>query len=114
MPTPLELLEAKKLKAEKALEEKGKNKQFSVYVGMATCEIAAGSKDAMAVFEQSLSEGADFYLSQKGCAGRCSVEPTVEVYEKGKAPVLYSKVNAEKAKKIVNEHIKQGKPVVDL
>jgi (2Fe-2S) ferredoxin len=83
-----------------------------VYVGMATCEIAAGSQDVMAVFKAAIKNGlTDVYLSQKGCAGRCNLEPTVEVIEEGKIPVKYGKVTAERAQHIVERHLKKGEVI---
>jgi (2Fe-2S) ferredoxin len=80
-----------------------------VYVGMATCEIAAGSSEVMEVFESAIKNGLpDVYLSKKGCAGRCNLEPTVEVVEEGRIPVKYGKVNREKAKDIIERHLKKG------
>jgi NADP-reducing hydrogenase subunit HndB len=85
-----------------------------VYVGMATCEIAAGSKEVMEVFQTAVKNGlTDIYLSQKGCAGRCNLEPTVEVVEEGKIPVKYGKVTREMAKEIVERHIKKGEIIED-
>ena len=64
---------------------------------MATCEIAAGSMEVMAVFRAAIAGGlTGVYLSQKGCAGRCNLEPTVEVIEEGQLPVKYGKVTPER------------------
>jgi len=83
-----------------------------VYVGMATCEIAAGSLEVMDEFQKAVKSGTvNIYLSQKGCAGRCNMEPTVEVIEHNKVPVKYAKVNREKAREIIREHIKNGKVI---
>jgi (2Fe-2S) ferredoxin len=80
-----------------------------VYIGMATCEIAAGSMEVMDVFKSAIAKGlADVYISQKGCAGRCNLEPTVEVVEEGKIPVKYGKVTVERAKEIIERHLKKG------
>ncbi|MBN1256940.1 MAG: (2Fe-2S) ferredoxin domain-containing protein, partial [Planctomycetes bacterium] len=81
-----------------------------VYIGMATCEIAAGSKEVMEVFKEAIARGVlrDVYLSQKGCAGRCNLEPTVEVIEHGKNPVRYGQINSEKALVIIEKHLKNG------
>ncbi len=111
MSTPMENLLEKRSQAMKNIESKGFYGTKRVYVGMATCEIAAGSKEVMDVFENAKKNGVAFYLSQKGCAGRCSVEPTVEVVEEGKDPVLYCKVTVDAAKQIVEDHILNNKPV---
>ncbi len=111
MPTPMEMLHEKKKRSENLLKSRKAGKKFRVAVGMATCEIAAGSKEVMSAFEKASGSGVPFQLSSKGCAGRCSVEPTVEVYEEGKAPVLYIKMTPEKAERIVKEHINGQGPI---
>ena len=79
MPTPLELIRKKRAEAVSKIVSRGYLSTKRVYVGMATCEIAAGSKGVMEVFREAVSQGlTDVYLSQKGCAGRCNLEPTVE------------------------------------
>ncbi|MHC5137104.1 MAG: (2Fe-2S) ferredoxin domain-containing protein, partial [Planctomycetota bacterium] len=55
----------------------------------------------------------DVYLSQKGCAGRCNLEPTVEVVEEGKIPVKYGRVTPEKARDIVERHLKKGEVIAE-
>ena len=77
---------------------------------MATCEIAAGSEEVMQVFQAAIDEGqlTNVFLSQKGCAGRCNLEPMVEIVEQGRIPTKYQKVNAEKAREIIARHLKQG------
>ncbi len=113
MKTPLEKLADKRSSAENRLKEKGYFAKKRVYVGMATCEIAAGSKEVMDEFESARKGGLDFYLSRKGCAGRCHVEPTVEVVDPEKGPVLYTKVDAKKAKEIIQKHLIGGDPLAE-
>ena len=50
---------------------------------------------------------------QTGCIGICRYEPVAEVYEAGKEKVTYVKLDAEKAKRIVEEHLKGGKVVAE-
>ena len=112
MPTPLEIVKKKRAEAINRIVGKGFLSTKRVYVGMATCEIAAGSKEVMEVFIEAASKGTlDMYLSQKGCAGRCNLEPTVEVVEEGRIPVKYGKVTAERAKEIIERHIKGGEVI---
>jgi len=111
MITPLEIVKKKKEEAIDRIMSKGYLTKKRVYVGMATCEIAAGSKDAMAVFQTAKEKGLNIFISQKGCAGRCNLEPTVEVVEEGKAPVKYGKVTKEVAQKIVDQHLKKDEIV---
>ncbi len=114
MPTPLELIKKKRAEAVSKIVSRGFLSTKRVYVGMATCEIAAGSKDVMEVFREAISQGlTDVYLSQKGCAGRCNLEPTVEVVETGENPVKYGKVTKEKALQIIEQHLKNGQVIED-
>ncbi len=111
MPNPMEQIKKKRAEALARIVSKG-YLATRVYVGMATCEIAAGSKDVMEVFEEAVKKGKiTIYLSQKGCAGRCNMEPTVEIVEGGKIPVKYGKVTRDMAKEIIDRHIKKGEVI---
>lgn len=112
MLTPLQVIKKKRAEALNRIIGKGFISTKRVYVGMATCEIAAGSEAIMQLFKKAVKNGlADVYLSQKGCAGRCNLEPTVEVIEEGKVPIKYGKVDLEKAKEILERHIKNGEVI---
>ncbi|MFA7073870.1 MAG: (2Fe-2S) ferredoxin domain-containing protein [Endomicrobiaceae bacterium] len=113
MATPLSVLEEKRKQAKSMLEKKGYFSDIRVYVGMATCEIAAGSVPVMEVFKNELKNEKNVYISQKGCAGRCNLEPTVEIYQKDKKPVKYIQVTPEKAKEIIKKHIKNGEIITE-
>jgi NADP-reducing hydrogenase subunit HndB len=109
MITPLEIVKKKRAEAITRIVGKGYLSKRRVYVGMATCEIAAGSKDVMDIFQNAVRQGlTDVYLSQKGCAGRCNLEPTVEVIEEGQIPVKYGRVTKDRALGIIDRHLKKG------
>ena len=84
-----------------------------VVVGMATCGIAAGARPVLAAFTEEVSKRnlQNVTIAQTGCIGICQYEPVVEVFEDGKDKVTYVKMTAEKAKRVVEEHLKGGKPV---
>lgn len=84
-----------------------------IVVGMATCGIAAGARPVlMAIMDEVKKLGLkDVIVAQTGCIGVCRLEPIVEVIKPGEEKVTYVKMNAEKAKRIVNEHIAGGKIV---
>ena len=87
-----------------------------VVVGMATCGIAAGARPVLnTLVEEVNKEGLTdkVTVSQTGCIGICQMEPIVEVFEADKEKVTYVKVDSDKAKSIVEEHIKNGKVLVD-
>lgn len=107
-----------------AIKEKMKDKvvlregvsEFRIVVGMATCGIAAGARPVLKTIVEAVNEGGlsdKVTVSQTGCIGLCQYEPIVEVYEPGKEKVTYVKVDSDKAKSIVEEHIKNGKVLVD-
>lgn len=105
--------ELKKL-AEKAKAEMLSNQnKIQIRVAMATCSIAAGSKATLnAINEGIQDEGIkDAVVIQTGCMGYCYGEPTVEVTIPGKKPVVFSDVDAAKAKKIIFSYVKSGQDV---
>ena len=88
-----------------------------VVVGMATCGIAAGARPVLNAFVEAVnSEGLSgkVTVSQTGCVGLCQYEPIVEIYEAGKEKVTYVKMTAEKAKTVVEKHLKNGEVVVEF
>lgn len=85
-----------------------------IVVGMATCGIAAGARPVLGAFvEEIAKQGAadKATVLQTGCIGLCKHEPVVEVFETGKEKVTYVNMDAEKAKRVVAEHIMGGNPV---
>lgn len=52
-------------------------------------------------------------VTQTGCIGICQYEPVVEVFEAGKDKVTYVKMTPEKAKEVVEKHIKGGSVVAE-
>ena len=85
-----------------------------IVVGMATCGIAAGARPVLNAFvEEVAKQGAaeKATVTQTGCIGVCRLEPVVEIFEAGKEKVTYVKMTAEKAARVVSEHILGGKIV---
>ncbi|NLM61991.1 MAG: (2Fe-2S) ferredoxin domain-containing protein [Clostridiales bacterium] len=78
-----------------------------VVVGMATCGIAAGARPVLAAFvdEVNRRQLKNVTVAQTGCIGVCRLEPIVEIYEPGKEKVTYVKVDENKARMIVAEHL---------
>jgi NADP-reducing hydrogenase subunit HndB len=110
MVTPIDIIKKKKEEALKRIEEKLKKVSKMIYVGSATCEIAAGSNDVLKVVQDEVKKNfKDVYIGLKGCRGSCFMEPTLEIVEKGKEPVLYCNVDEKKAKEIIESHLKNGK-----
>ncbi|MBR4123097.1 MAG: (2Fe-2S) ferredoxin domain-containing protein [Clostridia bacterium] len=106
----------------KAIKEKMKDKvvlregsaNIRIVVGMATCGIAAGARPVLNTLVEAINEGGlsdKATVTQTGCIGLCQYEPIVEVFEADKEKVTYVKMDADKAKRVVEEHIKGGKIV---
>ena len=107
-----------------AIKDKMKNKivlregtgDIRVVVGMATCGIAAGARPVLAAFVEEVNNAGlteKVTVSQTGCVGYCQLEPIVEIHEAGKDKVTYVHMTADKAKKVVEEHLKGGKIVAE-
>lgn len=86
-----------------------------VLVGMATCGISAGARPVMNKFVEELSKsGLDkITVTPVGCAGKCTIEPIVEIIE-GTKRTTYGKVDVKVAERIVKEHIVGGKVVQEF
>ena len=107
-----------------AIKEKMKNRVilregvngFRIVVGMATCGIAAGARPVLNTIVEAVNENGledKVTVTQTGCIGLCQYEPIVEVYEPGKEKVTYVKMDSDKAKRVIEEHIKGGKVVAE-
>ena len=88
---------------------------YRVVVGLATCGIAAGARPVLEALEEGVKEAGldNVTVSQTGCIGICQYEPIVEVHQKDKEKVTYVKMTAEKAKEVVERHLKGGEPVIE-
>ena len=86
-----------------------------IVVGMATCGIAAGARPVLNSFvEETAKRGLqNVTVSQTGCIGICQYEPVAEVFETRKEKVTYVKLTAEKARRIIVDHIVNGNVVTE-
>ena len=85
---------------------------IQIRVAMATCGIAAGSKETMNYFIEHLAEnGINAVVTQTGCMGYCYGEPTVEITKPGKEPIVFGHVTPEKAEEIIQKYLKHDELV---
>jgi len=99
------------LQASLDLREKSNHPEqmIQVKVSMATCGIAAGAKEIMSYFIDSLNANRlDALVTQTGCMGYCYAEPTVEILIPGKEPLVFGYVDKAKVDEIVTQYIQQG------
>jgi NADP-reducing hydrogenase subunit HndB len=84
-----------------------------ITVHMGTCGIAAGARDVMTVFRNEIGkrELGDVILTNSGCAGLCVREPMITVEIVKESPVKYVNLDKEKALRIFEEHVLEGKVV---
>lgn len=115
MPTVKTLEDLKKIR-EEALEKrnaKTTSGQAQVIVGMGTCGIAAGARDAMKSILDVIDHDnlSGILVTQTGCIGVCEKEPIVQVIVGQQPKVVYGKVTPEVAARIIKEHVEGGKVV---
>ncbi len=111
------LADLKKIR-EKAQEEmklRGSNVRIKIVVGMGTSGIAMGAREVMKAFLEEISQRnlTDVLVTQTGEKGLSSLEPVVDVIEEGKDKVTYGNMTPEKVRKVVVEHIVNGRAVSD-
>ena len=84
---------------------------IQIKVAMATCGIAAGSKDTMNYFIENLEKnGIAAVVTQTGCMGYCYAEPTVEITN----PIVFGHVTTERAEEIIQKYLKNDELVADI
>ena len=113
MKSLAELAEIRERMKDKIALREGNN-EIRIVVGMATCGIAAGARPVLNAFVEGVNaQGLEDHVTvtQTGCIGICQYEPVVEVFQAGKDKVTYVKMTAEKAARVISEHIKGGKVV---
>jgi NADP-reducing hydrogenase subunit HndB len=103
----------------KTLEEvslRSNKNGIRVVVGMATCGIAAGARPVMNAFVEEIRKRTlqNVTVSMTGCIGICRLEPVVEIFDNSGEKVTYVNMTAEKAVRVVNEHIVNGQVCMDL
>ncbi|HOV91363.1 MAG TPA: hypothetical protein PKW07_11740 [Syntrophorhabdaceae bacterium] len=113
----MKLEDLKKIReqASKDIELRQKQARVKIVVGMGTSGIAAGARDVLkALLDEIASRNlTDVMVTQTGEKGLASHEPLIEVHEEGKDVVIYGNIDADKARKIIAEHIVNHNPVLD-
>ncbi|MFW6180366.1 MAG: (2Fe-2S) ferredoxin domain-containing protein [Spirochaetota bacterium] len=109
-PEDLEKIRSR-MRATTVLREGAGRAKITVHMG--TCGIAAGARAVLGAFLDLLEESGvqDVILTTTGCAGLCSHEPMATVELKDSPPVKYVHLDQEKARRIFQEHVMQGRLV---
>jgi len=112
----LEDLKRVREEALKKREKSATSGSIQIIVGMGTCGIAAGARETMkAVLEYIESKNLnDILVTQTGCIGLCEQEPILEVIIGTSEKVTYGKAKPDAVKRIMKDHVENGKIVEDL
>ncbi len=104
-----------KMKASVNTREGAGEGKMRILVGMATCGIAAGARPVLNAFSEEILKRDihDVIVSQTGCIGICQFEPVVEIIE-GDKKTTYVKMDPEKVKRVVVEHVIGKNPVTEF
>ena len=111
-----ELMAIKAKMADKVAVRQADGNEIRIVVGMATCGIAAGARPVLNAFVEGVTAAGlaeNVTVTQTGCIGICQYEPVVEVYVQGNEKVTYVKMTADKAKEVIEKHIKGGNPIAE-
>jgi NADP-reducing hydrogenase subunit HndB len=112
----IEELKAIREKTLKEMSIRENDDKVRIVVGMATCGIAAGAKPVMSAFIDELNKRNinNVNVTMTGCIGICRLEPVAEIFDANGEKTTYVKLDAEKARRIVAEHIVNQKPVTEF
>jgi NADP-reducing hydrogenase subunit HndB len=112
----LEELKKLKEKAQRQVALREGSKKFRVVVSMGTSGIAAGAREVMKTMLDEIEKRGldDVEVRVSGEVGLEDVEPVVRIEEASGEKTTYARLDAEKARKIVAEHLVKGKKVVKL
>lgn len=103
-------------KAKNEMKLRGSGTRVKVVIGMGTSGIAMGAREVMKAFLDEIASRQlhDVVVTQTGEKGLSSMEPVVDVMIDGSKTITYGKMNVEKVKRVVAEHIVNGIPVNDF
>ena len=82
-----------------------------IYIGAASCGMAAGALDILEAVEKTLEEK---HLKAKiikvGCIGPCYLEPLMDIAIPGKPRISYANVTPQKVPRIIESYLINGNP----
>ncbi len=115
MPAIRSLEELKQVR-EEVLQKKQRKAtpgNIQVTVAMGSCGLAAGARHTLEsvlhFIETEKVSGVT--VTQTGCLGLCAQEPILQVVLGDQPKVMYGKVDAQVAQRIMKQHIQNGQPL---
>ena len=112
----LEQLKKLKEKAQQQVALREGGKKYRVVVSMGTSGIAAGARDVMKTMLDEIEKRGldDVEVRVTGEHGLEDIEPVIQIEESSGEKTTYARLDSEKAKKIVSEHLQKGRKVDNL
>lgn len=100
--------------AKKRVLKNSKGEIPYIYIGMATCGLAAGANETKAAFAETLAErNIAAQIVEVGCLGHCYAEPLVVIENPGFPPICYHEVTPGKARALVRAFLEEGDPLFE-
>ena len=102
-------LDEPRARALKAWERRQQSRRPVIYIGAASCGLAAGAAEVKTAIQAALRSGkhkAD--IVEVGCIGPCYLEPLVDVQMPGKPRICYSNVTPDLVPGLVDSFFVRG------
>ncbi|MGN1328081.1 MAG: (2Fe-2S) ferredoxin domain-containing protein [Eubacterium sp.] len=93
------------------------NYETRIVVGMGNSGLVAGARDILKVLVKKIEDeglSGKVIITQEARVSKVGHNPVVKIVENGVKTAKYSKVTAEMAERIVEEHIKGGKIIEEF
>lgn len=88
---------------------------MKIRIGMGSCGIAAGALGVWdAVQEELAHRPVNIEPTVTGCIGMCHQEPLLDVEEDDGTVYTYGRIDGEKARQILNQHLQHHQPLIEL
>jgi NADP-reducing hydrogenase subunit HndB len=112
--TSIEDLKSLRERAKEEVDLRTGPKDMQITIHMGTCGIAAGARDVLTQLADELGRASvdTVTLRQSGCVGLCDQEPMLTLTDRSNKTFVYCKLNQEKVRKIVQEHVLGGNAVI--
>jgi NADH:ubiquinone oxidoreductase subunit F (NADH-binding)/(2Fe-2S) ferredoxin len=82
-----------------------------IYIGSATCGLAAGADELLERVDGELASlGIEARVLKVGCIGMCFAEPLVDIQLPGQPRVAYASITGKKLPRILKRHLVEGEP----
>lgn len=109
------LEDLRKIREEQLIRQQTRDTSTPVaIVGMGTCGIAAGAREVLlTLMEEIEKRGLKVNVTQTGCIGMCEQEPLLDIQTTPSERVTYGRLSPEMVKKIVSEHLVNGRIVTE-